>query len=101
MKKNKLIFSRDGLLEIKIFPKKDEEYLKGRKVHLDSNCGKINLTAYEIKIIKFWIRKKCVIKIPTIIPISGRIFIDFIGYNNKEYMDILICRGVKKHFNYN
>jgi len=78
-------------------PKKD---LSGRKIYFDDT--KITeLTADEIYLIKAFIRLKIREQIKTTLcPISSRFHLDFIGFNNAEYMDILICKTKSKKRNF-
>jgi hypothetical protein len=51
------------------------------------------LTTIETKLIIYWIGKKknTNLKIPTIIPISKDVYIDFIGWDREDLDDLIIC----------
>lgn len=76
---------------------KFKKYLNGRSIIWDDPDHKINLTDEEIYFIGFWIQKKYYKpdETPVMNPISRRCFIDFIGYNNEKYRDVIIGRWKK------
>lgn len=71
--------------------------VKNTKRYLDKNSlvnesSITELTEDEEILIAFFIKAKWMrYRIPTIVPISKRLHLDFIGYNNEQYMDVLIC----------
>ena len=71
--------------------------IKNTKRYLDKNSlvnesSITELTEDEEILIAFFIKAKWMqYRIPTIVPISKRLHLDFIGYNNEQYMDVLIC----------
>lgn len=75
--------------------------LKGKKINIDFQENFI-LTPYELNQIRFWINFKNDInyKLPTILPVSKRFCLDFIGWDNENYNDVLLCRFKKSLFNY-
>lgn len=69
--------------------------LKSKKLIIDFT-GEFELTKFEIKLIKFWINKKHDFNLPTVIPISERFSLDFIGWDNEIYNDVLLCKLNKR-----
>lgn len=76
---------------------------KGYRILFDSGSFKVDenfeLNSYEKKIIKFWLLKQQNKKdfISCVIPISERIHLDFIGWFNPKYKDVLICKHKKTY----
>lgn len=58
------------------------------------------LTPYELNQIRFWINKKNDDRyiLPTILPVSKRFVLDFKGWNNDKYNDVLLCKFKKSFF---
>jgi hypothetical protein len=84
------------MVECTLFNSKKE--LFGRKIYFD-NTSVRDLTEDEIYLIKQFVKfKENNVVATTYIPISRRIQIDFIGYNDKKYNDILICKNYLKKF---
>jgi hypothetical protein len=72
--------------------------LKDKKIVVDFD-GSFRLTPYELNQIRFWItRKHQGFKLPTILPVSKRFCLDFIGWNNPKYNDVLIVKFHKGFF---
>jgi len=73
---------------------KFKKYLNGRSIIWDNTNQEINLTDEEIYFIGFWIQKKYYKPDETSVvnPISRRCFVDFIGYDNEKYRDVIIGR---------
>ena len=72
--------------------------LKDKKIVVDFE-GSFRLTPYELNQIRFWItRKHQNFKLPTILPVSKRFCLDFIGWNNPKYNDVLLVKFHKGFF---
>jgi hypothetical protein len=73
--------------------------LKGKKIKVDFQ-GSFVLTPYELNQIRFWINKyhNDNYKLPTVLPVSKRFVLDFIGWNDKIYNDVLLCKFKKSFF---
>lgn len=58
------------------------------------------LTPYELNQIRFWLNKKNDHRyiLPTILPVSKRFVLDFIGWNDDKYNDVLLCKFKKSLF---
>ena len=84
------------MVECTLFNLKKE--LFGRKIYFD-NTSIRNLTADEIYLIKQFVKWKENDNLKTtFMPISKRLQLDFIGYNDEKYNDILICKNSFKKF---
>lgn len=59
------------------------------------------LTEVEKHNITSWVnyKKNSNYKLPTILPISDKVHLDFIGWDNPEFMDVLICKTKGKLHN--
>lgn len=68
---------------------------KKNKIKIEGKS--FELTKSERFNINYWItyKKNKHYKLPTIIPISKRIHLDFIGWDNPDFMDVLICKTKK------
>jgi hypothetical protein len=72
--------------------------LKGKKIKIDFQETFV-LTPYELNQIRFWINKKNEdYHLPTILPVSKRFCLDFIGWNDPRYNDVLLCKFKKSFF---
>lgn len=72
-----------------------KQHLQGRSI-LNENCIEINL--FEKRIIKhILIAKKLGYNFPVVTPISNRISLDFIGWDNPEYNNVLIVKFNHHH----
>jgi len=72
--------------------------LKDKKIVVDFE-GSFRLTPYELNQIRFWInRKNQGFILPTILPVSKRFCLDFIGWNNPNYNDVLLLKFKKSYF---
>ncbi len=73
--------------------------LKGKKIIVDFD-GTFKLTPYELNQIRFWINLKNNphYELPTILPISKRFSIDFVGWHNPKYNDVLLVKFHKGFF---
>lgn len=73
--------------------------LNGKKINIDFQ-GNFVLTPYELNQIRFWINRANDerYKLPTILPISKRFVLDFIGWNDEKYNDVLLCKFKKSLF---
>jgi hypothetical protein len=73
--------------------------LKSKTIKIDFQDSFV-LTPYELNQIRFWINKKNDSNyiLPTILPISKRFVLDFIGWNNPQYNDVLLCKFKKSMF---
>lgn len=72
--------------------------LKDKKIIVDFE-GSFKLTPYELNQIRFWINKKHEgYHLPTILPVSKRFVLDFIGWNDPRYNDVLLNKFKKSFF---
>lgn len=73
--------------------------LNGKKIIIDFQEDFI-LTPYELNQIRFWIniKKNKHFLLPTILPISKRFVLDFVGWDNPKYNDVLLCKFKKSFF---
>lgn len=71
--------------------------LNGKSIKIDFQENFV-LTPYELNQIRFWINKKNDNRyiLPTILPISKRFVLDFVGWN--KYNDVLLCKFKKSLF---
>jgi len=69
---------------------------KGYSVNFD--CERVEITEEEIYLISYWIKQydTSFYKLPTLIPINDKIHLDFIGWKNDKYKDVLICKSKKR-----
>jgi hypothetical protein len=76
--------------------------LNGKKITIDFE-GDFTLSPYELNQIRFWINKKNDSRyiLPTILPISKRFVLDFIGWDDKKHNDVLLCKFKKSFFTWN
>ncbi|MEX0939755.1 MAG: hypothetical protein WDZ41_00165 [Candidatus Babeliales bacterium] len=73
-----------------------EWYLpKEKKLSYDFNTENFKLTSDESENIKYWLKIKSNKNyiLPTILKISNRIHLDFIGWDNEEFFDVLVCKN--------
>lgn len=74
--------------------------LKGKRLISDINSNFI-LSPYELNQIRFWInRNHEKYKLPLILPVSKRFVLDFVGWNNPKYNDVVLRKFRKTLFNY-
>ena len=73
--------------------------LQGKKIVVDFDDS-FKLTPYELNQIRFWLNKKNDSRyiLPTILPVSKRFLLDFIGWNDNKYNDVLLCKFKKSLF---
>ena len=73
--------------------------LQGKKITIDFQ-GDFILTPYELNQIRFWINRYNDITyiLPAVLPISKRFVLDFIGWNDSNYNDVLLCEFKKSLF---
>lgn len=73
--------------------------LQGKKIVVDFDDS-FKLTPYELNQIRFWINIKNNknYNLPTILPVSKRFVLDFVGWNNDKYNDVLLCKFRKSMF---
>lgn len=73
--------------------------LGNRKIIVDFE-GNFQLTPYELNQIRFWlnVKKRSSYKTPAILPISKRFCLDFIGWENPKYNDVLLVKFKKAFF---
>ena len=73
--------------------------LKGKKITIDFQ-GDFILTPYDLNQIRFWINRANDNRyvLPTILPISKRFVLDFIGWNDSIYNDVLLREFKKSLF---
>lgn len=75
--------------------------LNGKKITVDFQ-GEFILTPYELNQIRFWINRASDerYKLPAILPISKRFVLDFQGWNNPQYNDVILGKFRKSFFNW-
>lgn len=75
--------------------------LNGKKITVDFQ-GEFILTPYELNQIRFWINRARDerYKLPSILPISKRFVLDFQGWNNPQYNDVILGKFRKSFFNW-
>ena len=73
--------------------------LKGKKILVDFEDNFV-LTPYELNQIRFWINRANDQRyiLPTVLPVSKRFCLDFIGWDNPEYNDVLLLKFKKGVF---
>ena len=72
--------------------------LKDKKIVVDFE-GSFRLTPYELNQIRFWITRKYQgFYLPTILPVSKRFCLDFVGWDNPKYNDVLLLKFKKSYF---
>jgi len=73
--------------------------LNGKSIKIDFQENFV-LTPYELNQIRFWINKKNDNRfiLPTILPVSKRFVLDFVGWNDEKYNDVLLCKFRKSMF---
>lgn len=73
--------------------------LKGKKITIDFQENFI-LTPYELNQIRFWINRTNDNRyyLPVILPISKRFVLDFQGWDNPEYNDVVLGKFKKSFF---
>lgn len=73
--------------------------LNGKYIKIDFQENFV-LTPYELNQIRFWINKKNDSRfiLPTILPVSKRFVLDFVGWNDDKYNDVLLCKFRKSMF---
>ena len=73
--------------------------LNGKSIKIDFQENFV-LTPYELNQIRFWINKKNDNRfiLPTILPVSKRFVLDFVGWNDDKYNDVLLCKFRKSMF---
>ena len=73
--------------------------LKNKKILVDFDSS-FKLTPYELNQIRYWLLKKqdSRYNLPTILPISKRFVLDFIGWEDDKYNDVLLCKFRKSLF---
>jgi hypothetical protein len=76
--------------------------LQGKKINIDFEQNFV-LTPYELNQIRFWINRYNDSRyiLPTILPVSKRFILDFVGWNNPQYNDVLLCKFKKSLFIWN
>lgn len=75
--------------------------LNGKRITVDFQ-GEFILTPYELNQIRFWINRASDerYKLPSILPISKRFVLDFQGWNNPQYNDVILGKFRKSFFNW-
>ncbi len=73
--------------------------LRGKKIIVDFE-DRFQLTPYELNQIRFWINRAHDKRyhLPLILPVSKRFVLDFIGWDNPEYNDVILGRFKKSFF---
>ena len=76
--------------------------LNGKKITIDFQENFV-LTPYELNQIRFWINRANDNRyiLPNVLPISKRFVLDFIGWNDEKYNDVLLCKFKKSMFVWN
>jgi len=75
--------------------------LNGKKITIDFQ-GSFVLTPYELNQIRFWINRynDNRYSLPAIVPVSKRFVLDFQGWDNPEYNDVILGNFKKSFFNW-
>lgn len=75
--------------------------LNGKKIIVDFQENFV-LTPYELNQIRFWINRANDYQytLPMIVPVSKRFVLDFTGWNNPEYNDVILGKFRKSFFNW-
>lgn len=75
--------------------------LNGKKIIVDFQENFV-LTPYELNQIRFWINRANDHRytLPMIVPVSKRFVLDFTGWNNAEYNDVILGKFKKSFFNW-
>lgn len=75
--------------------------LNGKRITVDFQ-GEFILTPYELNQIRFWINRASDERyiLPSILPISKRFVLDFQGWNNPQYNDVILGKFRKSFFNW-
>ena len=73
--------------------------LRGKKIIVDFD-DRFKLTRYEKNQIRFWLNYKHNrnYRLPIVLPVSKRFALDFIGWHNSDYNDVLLVKFRKKLF---
>jgi hypothetical protein len=73
--------------------------LKNKKIRVDFQESFV-LTPYELNQIRFWINRwhDGRYLLPCILPVSKRFALDFVGWDNPEYNDVLLIKFRKALF---
>lgn len=73
--------------------------LQGKKIIVDFQ-EPFKLTPYELNIIRYWLIRKNsgAYNLPTVLPVSKRFTLDFIGWDDPKYNDVLLCKFIKGKF---
>ena len=73
--------------------------LNGKKIIVDFQESFV-LTPYELNQIRFWVNRASdsYYVLPIIVPVSKRFVLDFSGWNNPEYKDVVLRRFKKSFF---
>lgn len=73
--------------------------LRGKKIIVDYQES-FRLTPYELNQIRFWINRAHDkrYQLPLILPVSKRFVLDFIGWDNPEYNDVILGKFKKSFF---
>lgn len=75
--------------------------LKDKKITVDFQYNFV-LTPYELNQIRFWINRAHDnrYELPKILPISKRFVLDFMGWDNEQYNDVILGEFKKSFFNW-
>ncbi len=75
--------------------------LNGKKIIVDFQENFV-LTPYELNQIRFWINRANDTRfiLPMIVPVSKRFVLDFIGWNDPQYNDVILGKFKKSFFNW-
>ena len=72
--------------------------LKDKTIFVDF-MDSFKLTPYELNQIRFWINAKHNgYKLPTILPVSKRFCLDFVGWDDPQYNDVQLIKFKKVFF---
>jgi hypothetical protein len=76
-----------------------KKQLNGKSIKIDFEENFV-LTPYELNQISFWLNVKTTghYKLPTIVPVSKRFVLDFVGWDNPQYNDVLLLKFKKSFF---
>ena len=75
--------------------------LNGKKIIVDFQENFV-LTPYELNQIRFWINRANDHRytLPMIMPVSKRFVLDFTGWDNPDYNDVILGKFRKSFFNW-
>ncbi len=69
-----------------------EDDLNGRKIYFAIIHSLKELSDYEKRVIRWYLRTRRHTKLPNIVPISKNYCLDLIGYDNPKHNDVMIIK---------